>query len=79
MDNQDFYVVGCYHTSYEANVVQTLLASNGIESQVINEDVNFLYPLMNSSSFCVKVIANIGDKDKIESLLASGFNSNDMV
>lgn len=79
MDNQEFYVVGCYRTSYEANVVQTLLAANGVESQVINEEVSVLYPIANGGDFYVRVIANMVDKDKIEEVLKSGFDTADML
>ncbi|MEG1635728.1 MAG: hypothetical protein RR277_08825 [Rikenellaceae bacterium] len=78
MDNQEFYVVGIYHTSYQANVVQTLLASNGVESEVINAEINVLYPFTSNDSFCVKVIANMSDKDKIEQILTSSFDKNDL-
>lgn len=70
-----FYFVATYDSSYEAQLVKSLLESHGIASEVINEESNIINPYGLRSMFPVRLIANLEDKEKITNILTSEFES----
>lgn len=66
-----------FHSEAEAQIARTLLESNGIECSLIHSTVSSILPFM-PGDMTIDLIAREEDQEKIEKLLAAGFDKNEI-
>lgn len=73
MDKKDFVVIRTFQTSGEAMIYQTLLESNGIRCELINEITSDMLPVGNDM-FPVRLVVNKDDEKQAEEILSAQFD-----
>ncbi len=72
MDKSEVITLATYASAGEALVVQSLLESAGVETQIVNEVSSNVLPY--SSDNAVRLIINEKDVDRAREILAAGFD-----
>lgn len=71
-------VVAYYTTSHEAEIVQALLSSFKIYTELINKTASEILPISTSEEFQVKLLANQSDVERINEILNAKFKESDL-
>ncbi len=64
-------VVEKYTNAFSANLAKGMLESNGIESQVLNQNLGVITGVANLDLLCIELVVNDYDYDEALKLLAA--------
>ena len=73
MDNSKFSVLKTFSSAGEASIYQSLLESNGIRCELLNEGISDILPIPGDLSK-IRLVVNEADTAKAEEILAAGFD-----
>ena len=71
MDNSKLSVLKTFSSAGEASIYQSLLESNGIRCELLNEGISDILPGDLSK---IRLVVNEADAAKAEEILAAGFD-----
>ena len=73
MDNSKLSVLKTFSSAGEASIYQSLLESNGIRCELLNEGISDILPIPGDLSK-IRLVVNEADAAKAEEILAAGFD-----
>ena len=73
MDNSKLSVLKTFSSAGEASSYQSLLESNGIRCELLNEGISDILPIPGDLSK-IRLVVNEADAAKAEEILAAGFD-----
>ena len=73
MDNSKLSVLKTFSSAGEASIYQSLLESNGIRCELLNEGISDILPSPGDLSK-IRLVVNEADAAKAEEILAAGFD-----
>ena len=73
MDNSKLSVLKTFSSAGEASIYQSLLESNGIRCELLNEGISDILPIPGDLSK-IRLVVNEADTAKAEEILAAGFD-----
>ncbi len=64
-------VVAKYTNAFSANLAKGMLENEGIQSQVLNQNINFVTGVVNTDILSIELVVNDEDYSKASRLLAA--------
>lgn len=64
-------VVAKYNSVFSADLAKGMLENNGIQSQILNQNIAFVTGVVNSDLLSIELVVNDEDYDKASKLLAA--------
>ncbi len=71
MDNREFATIATFSSMEEAQVVKSMLASMGIECQLVNDMVADILPMLERD---IRLIVNRSDLPKAQQIMKAKFD-----
>lgn len=68
-------VVAKYTSAFSANLAKGMLESEGIQAEVLNQNIGFVTGVINTDMLSIELVVNDEDYSKASKLLAASSNA----